>query len=314
MYKLMTFFMLSVSMLSAGEIKKMMKNNSYNKLSRSEKHIIIDKGTELPFSGKYNDFSKNGMYLCKQCNASLYRSKDKFKSSCGWPSFDDEIEGAIKKQLDVDGKRTEILCANCNGHLGHLFKGEGLTEKNIRHCVNSISMDFIPAVKTETKKADKNKKAYFSGGCFWGVEYHFEKEKGVESAVSGYMGGTARNPTYREVCTKKTGHLETVEVTYDPGKVSYEELTKLFFEIHDPTQVDGQGPDRGPQYLSAVFYNDETEKKIAEKLIAFLRTKGYSVVTKLLPVKSFWKAEEYHQDYYKKTNKKPYCHSYRKKF
>ena len=114
----------------------------YNKLSEKEKHIIEDKGTELPFSGKYNDFYENGIYLCKKCNCSLYSSKDKFKSNCGWPSFDDEIQGSIKKIKDIDSIRIEILCNNCDAHLGHIFKGEHLTNKNIRHCVNSISLKF----------------------------------------------------------------------------------------------------------------------------------------------------------------------------
>ena len=158
------------------------------------------------------------------------------------------------------------------------------------------------------------KKAYFAGGCFWGVEYYFEHKLGVISAVSGYMGGRKLNPTYEEVKTGRTGHLETVEVTYDPQMVSYEELARFFFEIHDPTQEDGQGPDIGDQYKSAIFYNDEEEKKIAEKLIKILKDKGYNVVTEVLPVSTFYPAEDYHQDYYERKGQKPYCHIYKKRF
>ena len=114
-------------------------------LTEEEKRIIVDKGTEAPFSGRYNDHYEKGYYVCKRCGARLYSSTSKFKSGCGWPSFDDEINGAVKKLLDPDGRRTEIQCANCDAHLGHVFIGEGYTEKNTRHCVNSLSLDFVQA-------------------------------------------------------------------------------------------------------------------------------------------------------------------------
>ncbi len=161
---------------------------------------------------------------------------------------------------------------------------------------------------------DNMAKAYFAGGCFWGVEYYFENFKGVKSAVSGYMGGVKENPTYDEVCYTDTGHLETVEVTYDSTEVSYEALAKLFFEIHDPTQKNGQGPDIGSQYLSAVFYKTEEEKITVEKLIEILKSNGYDVATKVIKAEIFYPAEEYHQNYYFRHNKTPYCHTYTKRF
>lgn len=282
-----------------------MDQNNYNKLNREESRVIINRGTEPPFTGKYYNFFEKGTYICRQCNAPLYRSSDKFKASCGWPAFDDEIENAVLRRADPDGRRTEIVCNNCKGHLGHVFTGEGYTDKNIRHCVNSISLKFIP---------DNKSKAYFAGGCFWGVEYYFQKQKGVIDAVSGYMGGETENPTYQEVCRGDSGHLEVVEVTYDPSQVSFETLARLFFEIHDPTQADGQGFDIGEQYMSAIFFNDEKEKEIALKLINILKNKGYDVVTRLLPAETFYRAEDHHQNYYLRRGRQPACHVYKKRF
>ena len=120
------------------------KKSNYKELTREESRVIVNKGTEMPFTGKYYAFWDKGTYVCKRCGAALYRSESKFESDCGWPSFDDEIPGAVKRSVDADGVRTEITCANCGAHLGHVFLGEGFTKNNVRHCVNSISMDFIP--------------------------------------------------------------------------------------------------------------------------------------------------------------------------
>lgn len=292
-----------------------MKSRSFDALSKEEERVIVHKGTEAPFSGKYNGFFEEGHYVCRRCEARLYISKDKFRSSCGWPSFDDEVKGAVRRQKDADGVRTEISCGKCGAHLGHVFEGEGLTEKNLRHCVNSVSLKFVPKEKKpEAAREPEAAKAYFAGGCFWGVEHLFEHKDGVLSAASGYMGGSLENPTYRQVCDGGTGHLETVEVKYDKAKVSYEELARFFFEIHDPTQSDGQGPDLGGQYHSAVFYGNEEERRTVEGLMGTLRGKGFAVVTKVLPAGAFWKAEEVHQDYYDRNRKRPYCHFFRKRF
>ena len=284
---------------------------NYNKLTPEEEYVIVNKGTERPWTGTYLNNKESGTYTCKRCDAPLYNSEDKFESHCGWPSFDDEINGAVLRIPDPDGMRTEIICANCGAHLGHVFLGEGFTDKNTRHCVNSISMNFIPATQSIEKKTDR---AIFAGGCFWGVEYYMQKKDGVISVVSGYIGGHKENPTYKEVCTGTTGHAEAVEITFDPSKVSYEELARLFFEIHDPTQVNRQGPDIGVQYRSEIFYLDESQKKTVENLISILKSKGYKVSTKVTKATTFWPAEDYHQDYYEHKGTLPYCHGYTKRF
>ncbi|WOF17155.1 bifunctional methionine sulfoxide reductase B/A protein [Methanoplanus sp. FWC-SCC4] len=273
----------------------------YRELTPEEEEIIVHKGTEPPFYGEYVDFFEEGVYACRRCGAMLYSSDDKFDSNCGWPSFDDEIKNAVKRVLDHDGIRTEILCANCGAHLGHVFEGELLTPKNTRHCVNSVSLLFVP------KKDINAGVAYFAGGCFWGVEYYMSELEGVISTAAGYMGGNTASPKYDDVSSGTTGHAETVFVFYDPARINYETLAKRFFEIHDPTQVNRQGPDVGEQYRSVIFYTDEEQKKTAEKLIEELEGTGLYIATLLEPAKKFWKAEEYHQDYFKNREIQPFC-------
>ncbi|MFN4190245.1 MAG: bifunctional methionine sulfoxide reductase B/A protein [Pseudothermotoga sp.] len=278
------------------------------KLSEFEKHVIFDKGTEPPFTGEYTDFFGKGIYVCKNCGIPLYRSSDKFHSGCGWPSFDDEIPSAITRQMDKDGIRTEITCSYCGAHLGHVFYNEGFTPKNVRHCVNSVSLQFIP--ENEKPKIDR---IYFAAGCFWGVEHLFKELEGVVDTDVGYMGGHRKNPTYEQVCTGTTGHAETVRIIFDPLKIDLEKLIKYFFEIHDFTQFGGQGPDIGDQYRSVIFYTNDEQRIVAEKIKAEL-SKKYTVSTSIEKAKEFYMAEEYHQDYYQKTGKTPYCHFRRKVF
>jgi len=311
MKKALSIFILLIGVLNAQDVKPWA--NALKNLTPQERNVIVNKGTERAFTGKYTNHTENGTYKCKVCDTPLYTSTNKFSSHCGWPSFDDAIKGAIKEKPDADGHRVEILCAKCDAHLGHVFKGEGYTAKNRRHCVNSISLKFDKKEKKVTNKTSL-KKAYFAGGCFWGVEYHLESIKGVKDAISGFMGGTQKNPAYYDVIRKNTGHLETVEVVYDSSKVSYETLAKAFFEIHDPTQTNGQGPDIGSQYLSAIFVSNEKEKKTIIKLIHILEKKGLKVATRILEKSDFYKAEDYHQDHYQKKGSKPYCHAYIKRF
>jgi len=271
--------------------------------------IIRDKGTEHPFTGTYNHFEGAGTYLCRQCGIALFRSKMKFHSACGWPSFDEEIKNTVLHQLDQDGIRQEILCRRCHAHLGHVFHGEQLSAKNLRYCVNSVGLDFVPDSTVEDTE-----EALFAGGCFWGVEFLFNQLPGVLKTEVGYTGGHHPNPTYQEICEGHTGHFEAVRVLYDPKKIDFESVAKYFFEIHDFTQITGQGPDLGEQYLSVLFYYGPTQQKIGQNLIEQLHQKNHHVATRLLPVSVFWPAEEPHQNYYQKNGKKPYCHLYTKRF
>lgn len=179
--------------------------------------------------------------------------------------------------------------------------------------VQAAAPEATPA-EGEAEAPVADSEAFFAGGCFWGVEHYMEAMPGVVSVESGYMGGHLEAPSYEQVVSHTSGHLETVRVRFDSRRVSYEEVAKLFFEIHDPTQADGQGPDIGSQYLSAVFYASPEQKQTVESLIETLRGRGFDVVTELREAKRFWEAEDYHQDYYAKTGKTPYCHARVRRF
>jgi len=307
-----TIYILLTLFISAGMSEDMYSQEKlqYYDLNSSESRVINDKGTERPYTGKYVKTKDTGTYLCRKCGAALYYSNDKFESDCGWPSFDDEIKGAVNKYPDPDGMRTEIECASCGAHLGHVFTGEHFTAKDTRHCVNSVSLDFVPA----HLEPGRYGLAIFAGGCFWGVEYFLQKSPGVISVTSGFTGGHVKNPSYREVCTGTTGHAEAVKIVYDPAKTSYETLLRLFLEIHDPTQVGRQGPDVGDQYRSEIFYLNDSQKAIADKCLDILRNKGFNIATRVTKASEFYEAEAYHQDYYFKNGKVPYCHGYTKRF
>ncbi|MBA3535261.1 MAG: bifunctional methionine sulfoxide reductase B/A protein [Tatlockia sp.] len=272
-------------------------------LTPTAKRIICEKATEYPNTGEYNTVAKQGSYICRRCGLALFRAESQFNSGCGWPSFDEDIVQAVKQIPDEDGKRTEILCERCNAHLGHVFIGEFITHKNLRHCVNSASIDFV----ADSEVLD-TEEAIVAGGCFWGVDHFLRLLPGVLKVEVGYSGGRVVNPDYDQVCSGNTGHYEVARVVYDRAKTDFHSVLKLFFEIHDPTQRSGQGPDIGSQYKSAVFYYNDEQREEAQTLIQRLRKGGYDVATQLLEVQTFWPAEGYHQDYYRKHNKVPYCH------
>ncbi len=282
------------------------------KLKPEEAAVILAKGTERAFCGNLVDNKKDGTYVCRLCGLPLFASDAKFDSGTGWPSFFqpfDKDHVAYEHDNTLGMERTEILCARCEAHLGHVFE-DGPRPTGLRFCLNSVSLEFIEkgAAWPEASRPIETKAAYFAGGCFWGVEDRFQQTPGVVEAVSGYMGGRTENPTYKEVCYENTGHAETVMITFDPKTITYKELLAKFFRYHDPTQLNRQGPDHGEQYRSAIFASDagqEEEAKafIAEQQASNAKFKGRKIVTQVVGAQragKFYAAEDYHQDYHAK--------------
>ena len=274
-----------------------MTKDYFSDLTPEEKHIIKNKGTEAPFTGEYNEHFEAGIFICRACENPLYESNTKFNSGCGWPSFDDEIEGAITRYEDLSGGRisTEICCAKCDGHLGHVFEGEQITVKDTRHCVNSLSIRFKPYAQLQ--------KATFGAGCFWSVEKLFKEIKGVYLASVGYMGGDTDKPTYKEVCSGTSNHAEVVDIYFNAEEVSYNTLLDLFWSNHNPTTLNRQGPDNGTQYRSVIFYHNEQQKMETEQSKKQQQQHfNNKIVTQIVPASTFYRAEEYHQNYLNKNN------------
>ncbi|MGE0479989.1 MAG: bifunctional methionine sulfoxide reductase B/A protein [Phycisphaerae bacterium] len=283
-------------------------------LSEESYRVTQKAGTEAPFCGNLLDNKKEGVYCCIVCGLPLFSSEHKFNSGTGWPSFFREFdaEHVARKADRAHGMvRTEINCARCDAHLGHVFD-DGPKPTGERHCLNSASLKFVEKgaeLPPESRPA-QTETAYFAAGCFWGVEHYFQKGPGVIDAVSGYMQGRTENPTYKDVCYKETGHAETVKVVFDPKRVSYRRLLEAFFVMHNPTELNRQGPDVGEQYRSGIWTTSDEQRRVAEEFIkeqqASERFRGQKIVTQVEPAKTFYAAEEYHQDYIVKTGRA--CH------
>lgn len=295
------------------------------KLSPESYRVTQTAGTERAFCGDLVDNHLEGTYTCVVCGLPLFSSNSKFDSGTGWPSFFqpfDPLHVSEHADTSLGMRRVEINCARCAGHLGHVFD-DGPRPTGLRYCLNSASLRFfenserlppesqpLGAAQNAPTTKPKTEVAYFAGGCFWGVEHYFQLGEGVISAESGYMQGRTENPTYEQICSHSTGHAEAVKVVFDPARISFRRLLEAFFVMHDPTQLNYQGPDYGDQYRSGIFTVDAEQERAAKAYIAELAQSGRHgkrpIVTVVEAAKKFWPAEDYHQDYIAKTGRA--CH------